>query len=229
MLRLLRDHHFPEGQCQAEVKTSIGLTTRPDWLHEATKVAIYLDGMSKYLHADEKTAQRDQLIRSMLELEGFKVIVVQSKDLTDPQIVRVHLQNIAKAISRKDLAEMIEQTPLVEAVVSEVDQIDTSVQKQSETEDENELLEFVDERCRAFLKQWLQQGYPKPIVGFDLENHDGIIVAAAELAWVQQKVAAIFTDQDGREEFEVANWSVFDADTLHESIQQLAKALGVAK
>jgi hypothetical protein len=49
LLRLLRDHHFPEGQCQVEIKTTAGLATRPDWLHESTKVAIYLDGMSRHL------------------------------------------------------------------------------------------------------------------------------------------------------------------------------------
>jgi hypothetical protein len=108
LLRLLRDHHFPEGQCQVEIKTTAGLATRPDWLHESTKVAVYLDGMSRHLHGDEKTAQRDQLIRQMLELDGYKVLVVQSRDLNDPQAVRMHLRNIARAIRRSDLAAMLE-------------------------------------------------------------------------------------------------------------------------
>ena len=69
-----------------------GLPTEPDWLHEPTKVAVYLDGMSRGLHGDPKTAQRDQLIRGMLELDGYTVIVVQSRDLNDPQAVRQHLQ-----------------------------------------------------------------------------------------------------------------------------------------
>jgi very-short-patch-repair endonuclease len=84
------------------------LATRPDWLHESTKVAIYLDGMSRHLHGDEKTAQRDQLIRQMLELDGYKILVVQARDLNDPQAVRTHLRNIARAIRRSDLVQMIE-------------------------------------------------------------------------------------------------------------------------
>ena len=82
---------------------SAGLSTEPDWLHEPTKVAVYLDGMSRGLHGDPKTAQRDQLIRGMLELDGYKVIVVQSRDLNDPQAVRQHLRNIAEAMGREEL------------------------------------------------------------------------------------------------------------------------------
>ena len=83
--------------------TTAGMHSEPDWLHEETRVAVYLDGMSRGLHGDPKTAQRDQLIRGMLELDGYSVIVVQSRDLDDPQAVRLHLKNIAQAIGLNDL------------------------------------------------------------------------------------------------------------------------------
>ncbi len=51
--------------------------------------------MSRGLHGDPKTAQRDQLIWSMLEIDGYTVIGVQSRDLNDPQSVRQHLKSIA--------------------------------------------------------------------------------------------------------------------------------------
>jgi hypothetical protein len=72
-------------------------------LHEESRVAVYLDGMSRGQHGDPKTAQRDQLIRGMLELDGYTVVVVQSRDLDDPQAVRQHLKNLARAIGRSDL------------------------------------------------------------------------------------------------------------------------------
>ena len=103
LLRLLHDHHFPSGICRKRITTTAGLSTEPDWVHEETKVAVYLDGMSRGLHGDPKTAQRDQLIRGMLELDGYTVIVVQSRDLDDAQAVRQHLKNIAQAIGRGDL------------------------------------------------------------------------------------------------------------------------------
>ena len=103
LVQLLQEHHFPAGECRRRITTSAGLATEPDWLHEPTKVAVYLDGMSRSLHGDPKTAQRDQLIRGMLDLDGYKVIVVQSRDLNDPQAVRQHLRNIAEAMGRTDL------------------------------------------------------------------------------------------------------------------------------
>jgi hypothetical protein len=105
LLRILNDHHFPSGECRKRVTTSMGVSTEPDWLHEPTKVAIYLDGMSRGLHGDPNVARKDQIIRQSLEIDGYTVIVVQKRDLDDPQAVRLHLRNIAQAMGRDDLAE----------------------------------------------------------------------------------------------------------------------------
>jgi hypothetical protein len=105
LLRILHDHHFPSGECRKRVTTSMGVATEPDWLHEPTKVAIYLDGMSRGLHGDPNVARKDQIIRQSLELDGYTVIVVQKRDLDDPQAVRQHLRSIAAAIGRGDLVE----------------------------------------------------------------------------------------------------------------------------
>jgi len=40
----------------------------------------------------------------MLELDGYTVIVIQSRDLDDPEAVRRHLRNISTAISESDVA-----------------------------------------------------------------------------------------------------------------------------
>lgn len=111
LVRLLLEHHFPVGKCRQPVRTSVGgLTTTPDWLYEDPtnpdiKVAVYQDGMSRNLHGDPKQAQRDTLIRSALEFDGYRVIVVQSRDLDDPEAVRRHLADIAEAIGRPDIGE----------------------------------------------------------------------------------------------------------------------------
>ena len=100
---LLTKHHFPKGHCRKHIKTSLGIDTAPDWLYEPAKVAVYLDGMSKHLHGDPKTAQRDKIIRDSLEIDGYTVIVVRFHDLHDPIIMTEHLKNIAKAIGRPEL------------------------------------------------------------------------------------------------------------------------------
>ena len=105
LVNLLREHHFPEGKCRHRITTSLGIATSPDWLHELTKVAVYLDGMSRGLHGDPKVAQKDRILRDAIEFDGYKVVVVQSRDLNDPQAVRLHLRNIAQAMGRGDLVE----------------------------------------------------------------------------------------------------------------------------
>lgn len=105
LVRLLHEHHFPSGDCRKQITTSLGITTWPDWVHEPTKVAVYLDGMSRGLHGDPNIARKDQIIRQAVELDGYKVIVVQSRDLDDPQAVRLHLRSIAQAMGRSDLAK----------------------------------------------------------------------------------------------------------------------------
>ena len=105
LVKLLKEHHFPEGDCRKRVVTSLGITTWPDWVHEPTKVAVYLDGMSRGLHGDPNMAKKDHIIRAAIELDGYKVIVVQTRDLNDPQAVRLHLRNIAQAMGRGDLVE----------------------------------------------------------------------------------------------------------------------------
>lgn len=91
------------GGIESEASPGREQGAEPDWLYKPMKVAVYLDGMSKGLHGDSKTAQRDQLIRVMLELDGYTVIVIQSRDLDDAQAVRQHLRNIAQAIGRGEL------------------------------------------------------------------------------------------------------------------------------
>ena len=105
--QLLATHRFPAGQMRKRIETSAGLFTSPDWVDEATKVAVYLDGMSRGLHGDPKTIMRDKIIRESLEVDGYKVIVVQSRDLSDAVAVRQHLKNIARAVGRGDIVEKI--------------------------------------------------------------------------------------------------------------------------
>jgi hypothetical protein len=61
--------------------------------------------MSRALHGDPNTAKKDNIIRQAIEVDGYTVIVVQSRDLNDPEAVRQHLRNIARAIGRDDLVK----------------------------------------------------------------------------------------------------------------------------
>jgi hypothetical protein len=208
LVQLLHEHHFPAGECRKSITTSAGLPTSPDWLHEANKVAVYLDGMSRSLHGDPKTAQRDQLIRQMLELDGYKVIVVQSRDLNDPQAVRHHLQNIAQALGRTDLPVFTGGTD--GPAITPPTQLD-------------ELLAYCDERCRSLVRTCAAEGRPLPEVGFELQDKQGRVCAEAELAWPSKKVAVVLPDQaDAAKAFAEQGWRVFSTE---DDSQRLLDAL----
>ena len=109
LVDLLKKHHFPEGRCRHRVQILEGMATTPDWLYEdqtdpSIKVAVYLDGMSRSLHGDPKRQKMDELLRNMMEINGYKVIIVQSKDLNDPEMMRNHLRHIAEAMRWADFS-----------------------------------------------------------------------------------------------------------------------------
>jgi ATP-dependent helicase YprA (DUF1998 family) len=210
---LLHEHHFPAGVCRKSIVTSAGLSTEPDWLYEPTKVALYLDGMSRALHGDPKTAQRDQLIRGMLELDGYKVIVVQSRDLNDPQALRQHLRNIAQAIGRPDLPVFNDYATA------------TATEEASPPSEAEELLRYCDARCKDLVRACVEKGTPLPVVGFELQDGDGTVCAQAELAWPSAKIALLLPEQsDAEGEFVGQGWKVFSTE---DGQQELFDALTV--
>jgi ATP-dependent helicase YprA (DUF1998 family) len=212
---LLHEHHFPAGECRKSIVTSTGLSTEPDWIHEPTKVAVYLDGMSRALHGDPKTAQRDQLIRGMLELDGYKVIVVQSRDLNDPQAVRQHLRNIALAIGRTDLPIFKEETTHAASPATE---------ETSQPSGVEELLEYCDVRCKDLIRVCDQQGRPLPEVGYELQDEQGRVCAEAELAWSTKKVALLLPEQVAASaDFTAQGWKVFSTEDEQQKLLDALK------
>jgi hypothetical protein len=198
--RLLLDHHFPPGECRKAIRTSIGLSTEPDWLHEEAKVAVYLDGMSRALHGDPKQAKKDLLIRGALEADDYKVVVVQSRDLADPEAVRQHLKNIAEAIGRADLPVFSGPAPAVEPPPPDGSEL-------------YELLALCDERCQGLLRACGDGGKPLPVVGYELRDATGRVTPhQAELAWESAGIAIILPENpDAAVAFRGQGWSVFPA------------------
>lgn len=74
-------------------------------LYDPTRTAVYLDGMIRGVHGDPNEAKKDNILRQAVKLDGWTVIVVQSRDLTDPQAVRQDLRNIAQAMGRNGLLD----------------------------------------------------------------------------------------------------------------------------
>jgi ATP-dependent helicase YprA (DUF1998 family) len=206
--RLLAIHHFPEGKLRTPVQTSVpGMVTTPDWLHEPTKVAVYLDGMSRGLHGDPRTAQRDQLLRQLLELDSYKVIVVQSRDLDDPEAMRQHLRNIAEALGDGGLSHAIAEAATVVPTDAPV--------ATSSSDPLTDLLAYADPSFHGLIRACAGRSLPLPEVGCELTAGTRGVCGSAELGWRERKVAVLLPERatDARE-FEGQGWRVFAASDL---------------
>ena len=62
------------------------------------------------------------------------------------------------------------------------------------------------------MQQWAALGLPAPEVGYELADRTGRILAEAELAWAERKVAILLPDA-AAPEFESAGWRAFFADS----------------
>ena len=126
----------------------------------------------------------------MLELDGYTVIVVQSRDLNDPQAVRQHLRNIAQAMGRNDLAELVATASPVQLVSTNDDaagSIPPDPSSRSGSSGRTRLLAYCDERCRSLVRACIDHDDPLPEVGYELQDEQGRVCADAELAWPRKK------------------------------------------
>ena len=124
----------------------------------------------------------------------------------------------------KDFDESIPES----TIVAETDEEATPPRPVETALDEaDQLVDLCDERCREFVKSWLNQGLPMPEVGHELLDDQGRVCAQAELAWPDRKVAAVLPEGgDTRTAFERRGWTVFDATDLATHEARLRTLLG---
>lgn len=72
-------------------------------------ICIYLDGMSKHIHGNPKTAERDNEIRSWLRNNGYEVIPITFVELDDKGAMTRHFKKLGRYLEGRDLAKQIEE------------------------------------------------------------------------------------------------------------------------
>src|SRR5262249_45801357 len=136
--------------------------------------------------------------------DGYTVIVVQSRDLNDPQAVRQHLRNVAQAIGRTDLPVLNDDAAVAPA---------GATGEAPSTSELEELVRYCDERCRDVLRACADQGGPLPEVGYALQDEQGRVCAEAELAWPLKQFALLLPEQaEAEAEFVGQGWTVFSTE-----------------
>jgi ATP-dependent helicase YprA (DUF1998 family) len=92
----------------------IGTHTVPDVFFECETdtydgVCVYLDGLSEHLHGNATQLVKDTAIRSSLEHNGFKVIVIPYTELSDVNAMTTHFIAIARSVKGKAAARAIQE------------------------------------------------------------------------------------------------------------------------
>lgn len=106
---------FEEGERgrQLRLGPAIGTTT-PDVIYRAPYqgedegIAIYLDGLSKHIHGNRETAERDRLIRDWLRGHGWEVIEISVNQLDDPDAMARHFRRLALYLGDDRLRDSVQ-------------------------------------------------------------------------------------------------------------------------
>ena len=112
-------------------------------------------------------------------------------------------------------------------VYPEYVRVDSAPPGDAPREEWKEALALVAPELRPAMEHWSGLDLPAPEVGFELTGPEGRVIAEAELAWSDLKVAVLLAEQRvWAALFEEAGWTVFDgtAENLTESVAAILVA-----
>jgi hypothetical protein len=101
-------------QYPIELGRPVGATV-PDFFYEPRNDAyeglcVFLDGMSRHLHGNSATRDKDRGVREELRNRGYEVVEIQFGQLNDPDAMRQHFFRIGRFLLGKDAAQRIRDT-----------------------------------------------------------------------------------------------------------------------
>jgi len=83
-----------------------------------------------------------------------------------------------------------------------------------------DIADLVDEALIDVLMEMQTENWPVPEVGYDFADNHGKVIAMAELAWIDAKVAVALTPDD-REIFQGQSWYVVEIDEILTSLNDI--------
>ena len=113
---LLRAAGFTEGVRGEQIRLGLPLgTTTPDVIYRTAEpdegVCIYLDGLSRHLHGNPETAEKDTQIRSRLRSDGWEVLEISAHQLHDRPAMERHFRRLANYLSKPELRKKLRDDP----------------------------------------------------------------------------------------------------------------------
>ncbi|MBT8507421.1 hypothetical protein AZH53_03125 [Methanomicrobiaceae archaeon CYW5] len=100
---LMQEYGLPPFDRQKEIQLpQVNITTTPDFYYESldnsVRIAIYLDGLSRFIHGDPEIQRKDQFIRTVLRSNGYIVVEISATALDDPEMMKYKLMEIGIAL-----------------------------------------------------------------------------------------------------------------------------------
>lgn len=180
---MLKRSGFPDPKAQHSIDLGKPLgTTVPDFFFEdpderTEGICIYLDGMSKTLHGNPATQQRDRAIRDELRGRDFEVFEIAVGDLIDRAKMSKTFFRLGRVLLGKARATDIrDRTDWFEA--TQQTQQPTSESNASSTSSADELSEFITLLSQPWQELLTALRDVEEIVleeGNDISNDEGVI------------------------------------------------------
>ena len=105
---------FGEGLRGEQIRLGFGLgTTTPDVIYRSEAedgnegVCLYLDGLSRGIHGNPETAEKDRTIRDWLRNHEYEVIEIAANQLGDRGAMIRHFRRLAGYLNRPDLRKRV--------------------------------------------------------------------------------------------------------------------------
>lgn len=118
LLELIQRAGFPTPAAQVPIDLGRPLgATVPDFYYDEQQqdqfkgVCIYLDGMSRHIHGNRETQQRDRVIREALQSQEYEVIPIPYGDLHDRAAMSGHFFRLGKILLGRTRATQLREKP----------------------------------------------------------------------------------------------------------------------
>lgn len=96
----------------------------------------------------------------------------------------------------------------------------------SPPEEWDNVIEVIDESCIPPLKELIRENIELPVVGYEVQSGNGMVIGELELAWEDKKVGIILDeDEVVVEQLKRQKWNIFLAEDLEASASTLKSAL----
>ena len=118
LLAMIQRAGFPTpiAQYRIDLERPLGHTI-PDFFYDDSSqtvyegICIYLDGMSRHIHGNRETQQRDQRIREALRNQEYEVIAIPYTDLADRTAMAAHFYRLGKLLVGRSEAKKKRDNP----------------------------------------------------------------------------------------------------------------------